>query len=457
MTVLFQGLAKASLFHSIRDSHGAEALKSSAAVQCFTGLLFLNILFPTLILAMPHYVSSRVAAALMDAVLDLGYMATSLWLYIVFATSESLSTVFLNNFWNYMSLYVCIAHVLCVCRSLETVDWVVLFQLPNASPIWGAWKRRLFSIVYAGTLACLLGILLGGVFFNAHSGSTDGLCPPCECSSIVPRSLVLELCMIPTGYIGRGAKPTEFDLAYLNITQVLPDAFSAPGFVHQRVGFLLLRGNHLTTLPDGVFHDLLELLYIMDLAHNRLTALPPDMFQSGQDGVGIRELYLESNRLTTLPSGLFAGKVVARELHLQNNLLIELPPGTFDKLSVGRLYLQNNSLTELHPDSFRGMQFYNWDRDHTATMLDMSRNKLQAFPEGAPRDLSGLLGPGHPQLGAQRVVHPFGGLVVSFGGGHGKRQLRSLQLQNNRLVTLPLEPFRLLGPKTVGPNMLEKP
>ena len=90
-----------------------------------------------MILVIPNYVFSRVGAALLDAVLDVGYMVTSIWLYVVFATNY-LTDIFLSSFLNYMSIYICVAHVLCVCRSLETADWIALFQVrvlpPPAKP-----------------------------------------------------------------------------------------------------------------------------------------------------------------------------------------------------------------------------------------------------------------------------------------------------------------------------------
>ena len=134
LTVMTQGLAKTSLFRTIQDTHGSEALRASTAVRCFIVLLLCNILFPAMILVIPNYVFSRVGAASLDAVLDVGYMVTSIWLYVVFATTESLTAIFANSFLNYMSIYMCIAHVLCVCRSLETADWIALFQVPRAPP-----------------------------------------------------------------------------------------------------------------------------------------------------------------------------------------------------------------------------------------------------------------------------------------------------------------------------------
>eukprot|EP00438_Fugacium_kawagutii_P029457 Skav212649 [mRNA] locus=scaffold681:110885:115003:+ [translate_table: standard] len=135
ITVLLQSFAKADLFGTIRETNGPDALKSSAAVQSFLALILCNIVFPALVFAIPNCVPSRVMAASMDAFLDVGYMVTSIWLYIGFATQESLSTIFLGNFWNYISLYICVSHVLCVCRSLESADWAALFQVQHAAPV----------------------------------------------------------------------------------------------------------------------------------------------------------------------------------------------------------------------------------------------------------------------------------------------------------------------------------
>ena len=212
LTVVMQGLAKASLFRNIQDTHGSESLRASTAVHCFMVLLLCNILFPAMILVIPNYVFSRVGAALLDAVLDVGYMVTSIWLYIVFATTESLTDIFLSSFLNYMSIYICVAHVLCVCRSLETADWIALFQVPRARPHRQSLEENdLFSTAYALALLAFVGILLGGIVLGAFSDSSHsdaGLCPPpCQCAAVAPTSLLLERCVIPTGYVAQAAVP----------------------------------------------------------------------------------------------------------------------------------------------------------------------------------------------------------------------------------------------------------
>eukprot|EP00435_Cladocopium_sp_Y103_P014700 s527_g3.t1 len=442
LTVLMQGIAKASLFRTIQDSYGSEALHGNTAVQCFMVLLLCNIMFAAMILANPNSIVSRVVAALLDAVLDVGYLVTSIWMYVGFA-SEYLEDIFLHSFWNYASIYVCAAHVLSVCKSLETADWVALFQVPRA-PTSRAWKRMLFTMVYASALMALVGILLGGVFLGQKI-QHHGLCPPCKCSIVAPTSLLLERCVIPTGYVALAAADIlEFNLTNGNIAQVLPDAFLARG-VRRSVRYVSLRANQLTELPDRLFCDLLQVdqvdhaehewdMETLDLSHNRLTVLPPRIFQAGslRELPLIREMHLESNRLTTLPARVFKGLAV-KQLHLQSNYLTQLhaesfrglkldygildlsrnklqtlPPRVFEGLEVKHLYLQDNdlntlparvfeglkviqlhmqrnNLTQLHAESFRGLKMHDFLRD--ARILDLSRNKLQTLP---PRVFEGL-------------------------------------------------------------------
>ena len=442
LTVVMQGLAKASLFRTIQDTRGSAALQASTAVHCFMVLLLCNILFPAMILVIPNYVFSRVGAALLDAVLDVGYMVTSIWLYVVFATNY-LTDMFLSSFLNYMSIYICVAHVLCVCRSLETADWIALFQVPRAPPTGKAWKRILFSTAYVAFVSSLLGgIILGASLDTSHAG----LCPPCKCSTVAPTSLLLERCVIPTSYVAQAAVGRlEFNLTNRNITEVLPDAFIARG-AHQKVRSISLRGNHLTELPEGHFRDLLQQeedrwrndivtdidTLDVDLADNRIATLPPGLFQAGSSGEStvIGDLHLEGNCLTTLPPGVFHGLTFGyrRILNISHNQLQVLPPKVFDGLKLNQLSLQSNVLSRLHAETFHGLTF-GW-----YGILDMSQNKLQELHADAFHGLTcghrGILNISHNQL---QVLPPkvFDGLT-----------LNRLYLQNNDLSQLHAETFR---------------
>ena len=423
LTVVMQGLAKASLFRIIQDTHGSESLRASTAVHCFLVLLLCNILFPAMILVIPNYVFSRVGAALLDAVLDVGYMVTSIWLYAVFATTESLTDIFLSSFLNYMSIYICVAHVLCVCRSLETADWIALFQVPRAALNCKAWKRMICSSAYALALLAFVGIPLGGLVLGAFSDSSHsdaGLCPPCQCSTVAPTSLLLERCVIPTGYVAQGVPDMlEFNLTNRNITEVLPDAFIARG-AHQKVRSISLRGNHLRELPEGLFRDLLQQTRIdtVDLADNRIVTLPRTLFHAVSS---IGDLHLEGNCLTTLPPGVFHGLTFDYD-----------PYDGYDSTSdiIRILNMSRNKLQVLHADTFRGLQF------GQNGILDMSQNKLQVLHADAFHGLkfgrNGILNISHNQL---QVLHAdaFHGLKFGRNG--------ILNISHNQLQVLHADAF----------------
>ena len=444
LTVVMQGLAKASLFRTIQDTRGSAALQASTAVHCFMVLLLCNILFPAMILVIPNYVFSRVGAALLDAVLDVGYMVTSIWLYVVFATNY-LTDMFLSSFLNYMSIYICVAHVLCVCRSLETADWIALFQVPRAPPTGKAWKRILFSTAYVAFVSSLLGgIILGASLDTSHAG----LCPPCKCSTVAPTSLLLERCVIPTSYVAQAAVGRlEFNLTNRNITEVLPDAFIARG-AHQKVRSISLRGNHLTELPEGLFRDLLQQeedrwrndivtdidTLDVDLADNRIATLPPGLFQAGSSGEStvIGDLHLEGNCLTTLPPGVFHGLTFGyrRILNISHNQLQVLPPKVFDGLKLNQLSLQSNVLSRLHAETFHGLTF-GW-----YSILDMSQNKLQELHADAFHGLTfGYYGRLDMSQNKLQELHAdaFHGLTF---GSHGR-----LDISHNKLQELPPKVF----------------
>ena len=475
LTVVMQGLAKASLFRTIQDTHGSESLRASTAVHCFMVLLLCNILFPAMILVIPNYVFSRVGAALFDAVLDVGYMVTSIWLYVVFATTESLTDIFLSSFLNYMSIYICVAHVLCVCRSLETADWIALFQVPRAAPNCKAWKRMILSSAYALTLLAFVGIPVGGIVLGAFSDSSHaGLCPPCKCSTVAPTSLLLERCVIPTSYVAQGAGRLEFNLTNRNITEVLPDAFIARG-AHQKVRSISLRGNHLTELPEGLFRDLLQQeeddwwndIDTVDLADNRIATLPPGLFQAGssRESTVIGDLHLEGNCLTTLPTGVFHGLRFQYPgqngiLDMSRNKLQELHADAFHGLTFGEngiLDISHNKLQELHADAFHGLtigdygildmsqntlQVLHADAFHGLTfgdkgILDMSQNKLQVLHadafHGLKFDDNGILDMSQNKLQALHA-NAFHGLTFRWYGG-------ILDMSQNKLQELHADAF----------------
>ena len=112
----------------------------------------------------------------------------------------------------------------------------------------------------------------------------------------------------------------------------------------------LSRHARLTTLPAGLFGGRLERLR---LQNNALAALPEDLFAGL---VKLQELRLEGNDLTTLPENLFAGLVKLQRLRLNGNDLTALPENLFADLEpLEQLWLHDNRLITLPPGTFSGL------------------------------------------------------------------------------------------------------
>ena len=92
----------------------------------------------------------------------------------------------------------------------------------------------------------------------------------------------------------------------------------------------------------------------LDLEYRNITVVPVNAFE----GMGnMTKLYLEGNRLSALPEGIFAG---LRSLHFLsltcNQLTGTLRAGVFDGLSsLFELDLSQNRLTALSPGVFAGL------------------------------------------------------------------------------------------------------
>ena len=141
---------------------------------------------------------------------------------------------------------------------------------------------------------------------------------------------------ISTSYLGGWGGSLHLYLENMNLTELPAGVFD--GLEHRnRDLFLFLQGNKLRTLPEGLFRNLRSL----------------------------GELHLQGNKLRTLPEGLFRNLRSLRKLQLQGNCLRSLPEGLFQNLSsIRRLYLQNNGLEEL-PSSVCAKPcwfdiFFNW-------------------------------------------------------------------------------------------------
>ena len=133
---------------------------------------------------------------------------------------------------------------------------------------------------------------------------------------------------------------------------------------------LMLRGNQLTNLPEGIFDNLTD-LEDLDLAYNSLNSLPTDLFSRLRN---VEYLNLSNNDLNDLPEGIFDNLTNLEALDVGGNQLTELPEGIFDNFTnLEALYIGGNQLTELPEGIF--------DNLTNLQSLGLSKNELSSLPE----------------------------------------------------------------------------
>lgn len=132
---------------------------------------------------------------------------------------------------------------------------------------------------------------------------------------------------------------------------------------------LVLTGNILTILPDGIFQGLSSLKRF-EVANNELEAISEGVFQGTSE---LKHLVLDQNDFSTLPEGLFKGLASLDDLSLGNCNFRTLPSNIFDDLaSLTELSLADNDLASLPEDIFDGLT--------SLEELTISGNPLECLP-----------------------------------------------------------------------------
>ncbi|CAB0033010.1 unnamed protein product [Trichogramma brassicae] len=196
----------------------------------------------------------------------------------------------------------------------------------------------------------------------------------------------------------------KLGLADLPAAQVVPD----------NVLKLDLSSNKLRTLPEGLFSSSSSLV-LLDLSSNRLGILPSKIFH----GLCIlEELLLGHNQLNDLPADCFSGLKKLHRLTLDENRLDDLDRELFSSLeSLIELNLRDNRLQSLQNGVFESL--------NNLKTLDLSKNKITYINAGAFRGLSSLI---QLELGNNRLRRLTRGLF---------EPLTSLERLGNRLSHLP--------------------
>ena len=444
VTVLVQAKGKFAMIKFF----GEESAKF-ASFQCFVVLLCWNSIYPALVLAFPDSKFSRVGAAFMDAGLDLGYLATWIWLlggpgsknfYVdTFRGGFSLlSSLASTGFFRYMSVYISVAHIYCVCCSLEQINWNHPFHPSDQKKPRTRRHRRiriLCSVVYAVGLLVAVWVPLRQIEYEK--------CGFCKCTPAGHgdrengTALHLKTCKLAASLhmasldlkgrsIGSIAKDALKGLSHLGILDLDNNTLTKlPAEVLRdltRLRYLHLQNNSLATLPAGIFEDLTSLQSLY-LHNNSLATLPAGIFQGL---TSLQRLSLHNNSLTTLPAEAFRDLTSLQSLYLHNNNLTTLPAGIFEDLtSLQSLYLHNNSLTTLPAEAFRDLTSLQY--------LYLDKNNLTTLPAGIFEDLTSL---------QYLYLHNNSLATLPAGIFQGLTSLQRLSLHNNSLTTLPAEAFR---------------
>ena len=180
-----------------------------------------------------------------------------------------------------------------------------------------------------------------------------------------------------TGICGRTAVVQTFILAKIEGVSACADVTGT--HLAAITGSLLLNSESITALAAGDFAGLTSLTDLY-LNHNELTALPFGVF----DGLtALRLLRLVENGLITLPAGVFDELTALRYLYLQDNALATLPSGVFAGLTaLTDLTLFDNVLIALPADVFEPLT--------SLTILQLQRNDLATLPAGVFDALTAL-------------------------------------------------------------------
>ena len=260
------------------------------------------------------------------------------------------------------------------------------------------------------------------------------------------------LSTLPEGVFGELSSLTWLDLGSNALTALPEGIFSGlanletlwlngnaltelPAAVFQdlsRLADLNLGFNSLTALPEGVF-DGLSALQALKMHENSLMELPGGLFLEVSDpeafipidlprqAAKLGSLWLQGNRLRTLPQDVFHGLGNLRVLLLDRNSLIALPEGVFGELShLEALFLSDNSIASLPEGIFQGLS--------RLEQLELDRNRLTGLPEAV------FVGLSHLEW-LNLSVNSLSALAPGI--FQGLRQLEELRLDGNRLAALP--------------------
>ncbi|XP_061081741.1 matrix-remodeling-associated protein 5-like [Conger conger] len=128
----------------------------------------------------------------------------------------------------------------------------------------------------------------------------------------------------------------------------------------RKLELLMMHGNDLHSIPNGVFRDLMS-LQVLKMSYNKLRVITGHTLQGLS---GLIRLHLDHNRIELIHPDAFQGLTALRLVQLEGNHLQQLHPSTFSTFSLlqhfrlstlKHLYLSDNSLTTLPGQMLKSM------------------------------------------------------------------------------------------------------
>ncbi|XP_035248674.1 matrix-remodeling-associated protein 5 [Anguilla anguilla] len=128
----------------------------------------------------------------------------------------------------------------------------------------------------------------------------------------------------------------------------------------RKLELLMMHGNDLHSIPNGVFRDLMS-LQVLKVSYNKLRVITGHTLQGLS---GLIRLHLDHNRIELIHPDAFQGLTALRLVQLEGNHLQQLHPSTFSTFSLlqhfrmstlKHLYLSDNSLTTLPRQMLKSM------------------------------------------------------------------------------------------------------
>uniref|UniRef100_F1KTD1 Leucine-rich repeat-containing protein 15 n=1 Tax=Ascaris suum TaxID=6253 RepID=F1KTD1_ASCSU len=148
--------------------------------------------------------------------------------------------------------------------------------------------------------------------------------------------------------------------------------------------YLYLKNNVLESLESSRLFQVFKQLEVLDLSRNRLTKVP-----SSKELTNIRQIRLDSNRISRIETLAFSSNSKLRLISLQNNRISTISRNSFDALEqLSILLLANNSLKALERGTLDGMKNLQQLNLRNNSLMELSNATFTSVPLLTTLDLA---------------------------------------------------------------------